>query len=164
MKYYIKQKVFSLVDRFEVYDEFDEVVYTVEGEFFSFGKKYHIYNTDGYEIAYIHQKLLTFLPKFEVYVDETEVAEIVKDFSLFVPAYHIELLDWNIEGEFWAHDYKITSYGSIVATISKEWFTWGDKYWIDVEDEYDQVMVVATVLAIDACLETSASVSANNTN
>ena len=42
MKLYIKQKVFSWVDRFTVFDETGADKYYVEGEFFSWGKKLHV--------------------------------------------------------------------------------------------------------------------------
>ena len=40
-----------------------------------------------------------------------------------------------------------------VATISKEWFTWGDAYEIDVDDSVEPVLALAVVLVIDACLD-----------
>ena len=55
---YMKQKVFSLKDRFTIKDEYDTDVYYVEGEFLSLGKKLHVYNTRDEEVAYIQQKLL----------------------------------------------------------------------------------------------------------
>ena len=56
MKLYIKQKVFSWKDKFFVKDEFGNDRYYVEGELFSLGKKLHIYDMNGNELAFIHQK------------------------------------------------------------------------------------------------------------
>ena len=42
MKLYIKQKVFSWVDRFTVFDETGADKYHGEGEFFSWGKKLYV--------------------------------------------------------------------------------------------------------------------------
>ncbi len=53
MKLYIRQRVFSWVDRFTVKDEAGQDQYSVEGEFFSFGKKLHVCNMDGMEAAFI---------------------------------------------------------------------------------------------------------------
>jgi len=56
LKYYIKQKVFTLKDKFTVKDETGSDIFYVEGEFFSIGKKLHLYTMDGTEQAYIHRR------------------------------------------------------------------------------------------------------------
>ena len=49
MKLYIKQKVFSITDKFTVKDETEQDKYFVEGEFFTLGKKLHIKDMNGTE-------------------------------------------------------------------------------------------------------------------
>lgn len=163
MKLYIKQKFFSWKDKFTVYDEHGADKYYVEGEFFSFGKKLHIYDLNGREVAYIEQKILSFLPRFFVYVNGTEVAEIVKQFSLFRPRYSIEGLGWEIDGDFWAHDYVITQNGRTIVTIAKEWMTWGDSYELDISNEFDEIVALAVVLTIDCVMATQNAASASTT-
>ena len=68
IKLYMKQKVFSVRDRFTVRDGSGQDRYYVEGEFFSIGKKLHICDMMGNEVSYIQQKVLAFLPSFFVYV------------------------------------------------------------------------------------------------
>lgn len=128
MKLYIKQKVFSWVDRFTVFDETGADKYYVEGEFFSWGKKLHVTDLTGRETAFIQQKVFSMMPRFFVYIDGVERAEIVKRLTFFFEKYEIEGLDWTIEGDFWAHEYRITQNGREIVSISKEWFTWGDCY------------------------------------
>lgn len=57
MKLCIKQKVFSWVDRFTVFDGTGADKYYVEGEFFSWGKKLHVTDRTGRETAFIQQKV-----------------------------------------------------------------------------------------------------------
>ena len=64
MNLYIKQKVFSWKDRFSVFDENQNICFTAESEFFSLGKKLHLYDSMHREAAFIRQKLLSFLPKY----------------------------------------------------------------------------------------------------
>ena len=52
MKLYIKEKVFSWTDRFTVRDEQGNDKYYVEGEFFSWGKKLHVYDLHDREVAF----------------------------------------------------------------------------------------------------------------
>ena len=153
MKLYIKQKIFSWNDKFSVFDANGEERYVVEGEFFSWGKKLHVYDSAQREAAVIRQEVLTFLPKFIVSVDGQEIAEIVKEFTFFKPKYRIDGLGWAIDGDFWDHDYEITKNGSTIVSISKEWFTWGDCYELDIESPEDEITALAVVLAIDCVLE-----------
>ena len=44
----------------------------------------------------------------------------------------------------------ICVHGREVVSISKEWFTWGDCYALDIADSADEMLALAVVLAIDA--------------
>lgn len=153
MKLCIQQKVFSFRDRFYVTDEFGEERYYVEGEIFSLGKKLHVFDMQGREVAFIKQELLTFMPRFEVYIGEELAAEIVKEFTLFRQAYRVDGPGWAVSGDFFAHEYEIRDPVGPVVSISKEWFTWGDCYQLDISPAADTVLALAVVLAIDCVLE-----------
>jgi len=77
----MKQKVFSWGDRFTVWDENGNDRYYVRGEMFSLGKKLHLTDTAGAEVAFIQQKAFSFRPRFYVYMNGALQAEIVKDFT-----------------------------------------------------------------------------------
>ena len=76
----------------------------------------------------------------------------------------MEGLGWTVKGNFWAHDYKITSHSRIIASISKRWFSWGDTYEIDISDDADEVMAICVVLIIDAVIAQSESIAAASSN
>ncbi len=159
MKLYIRQKVFSWKDKFKVYDGGGEEKYNIEGEIFSLGKKLRVYDRQGKEAAFIAQKVFSFLPRYFVYIDGNEVAEIVKQFTFFRPKYSIEGLGWEIEGDFFAHDYVITKNSRSIVTIKKQWMTWGDCYELDIESDSDEIIALAVVLAIDCVMAAQSSVS-----
>ncbi len=162
MKLYIKQKVFSFKDRFFVKDMYGNDRYAVEGELFSWGKKLHVYDMSGNEIAFIQQKVFSFLPRFFVFVGGEQIAEIVKRWTFLTPKYEIEGLSWDIRGDFFAHNYQITKNGFPIVTIRKEWMTWGDTYEIDIEDPADEIVALAVVLTIDCVMAAQAAASASN--
>lgn len=164
MRLIIKQKVFSWTDRFRVWDEDDHDRYYVEGEFFSFGKRLHIMDADDREVALVQQKVFSFLPRFFVLVDGVQVAEIVKEFTFFHPRYTIDGLGWDIDGDFFAHDYSISQDGREIVTIHKEWLTWGDCYVLDIADPKDTVTALAVVLAIDCVQAAAAAAGAASAN
>ena len=159
MKLYMKQKIFSWVDRFTVKDENGQDKYHVEGEFFSFGKKLHIYDMAGNERAFIQQKVFSLLPRFYVYVNGQQIAEIVKEFTFLSQRYRLEGMGWSINGDFWAHDYEIVQNNRPIVTIHKQWMTWGDCYELDIADERDEIAALSVVLAIDCVLAASAAAS-----
>ena len=155
MNLYIQQKVFSWKDRFAVCDANQNPVYYVEGEFFSFGKKLHIYDTSGREVCFISQELFRFLPTYQIHIAGRPDVAITKKFTFFVQRYILDGVDWEIEGDFWAHEYQMNAPYGPIAALSKEWFTWGDTYQLTVYQPENAILALAVVLAIDAANETN---------
>lgn len=150
MKLLFKQRFFSWLDSYDIYDECGNTVFTVEGKL-SWGHKLHILNAGGEHIATIKEEVLTFLPKFELYINDAPIGRITKEFTFFKPTFHIDYNGWQVEGNFWEWDYTITdSSGNAVAFVSKQLFNWTDTYVIDVVNPADALCALMTVLAIDA--------------
>ncbi|MFT5871261.1 MAG: hypothetical protein ACI8WT_000179 [Clostridium sp.] len=53
MKFYIREKVFSIGDNFNIKDVSGNDVFNVMGKIFSIGNKLRIYDMDNNEIVYI---------------------------------------------------------------------------------------------------------------
>ena len=68
MKLIIKQQFFTLFDKFDVYDEGDNIVYTVEGQF-ALTKTLSVLDHDGNEAAKLTRRFFTILPTFDIEVD-----------------------------------------------------------------------------------------------
>lgn len=150
MKLLFKQRFFSWLDSYDVYDENGNTVFTVEGKL-DWGHRLHILDSYGTHIGTVKQVLLTFLPKFELYVGENLVGTICKEFTFFTPSFTVDVKNWNVEGELFEWDYTIKDgVGRIVAVISKELWNFTDTYSIDVENEEDALYALMVVLAIDA--------------
>ncbi len=155
MKLYIKEHIFTWGDKFSVRDAQGEEKYSVQGEVFTWGKKLHVYDRFGREAAFIRQKITLGMPRFVVEVNGREVAEIKREFTWFVPKYYVYGLDWDVQGEFFAHEYVVSKAGRAIVTISREWMTWGDSYELDIADGADELVALAVVLAIDCVVESS---------
>ena len=159
MNFYMEQEIFSFTDRFSIFDERGNERFYIEGEVFSFGKKLHFYDPDGRERAFIDQKLFSFLPTYNISIDGFHVAEVVKQFTFFYPTYDVSTSDgryWKVDGDFFDHEYAVYDGDRMVASVSKDWFTWGDVYRISVSDQVDPILALSIVLVIDACLEAEA--------
>lgn len=148
MKLYIKQKVFSWRDRFAVYSESRRDRWFAQGEIFTLGRKLHVYDASGAEVAFIRQKILSFLPRYYIVTGGREY-EFVKEFTLLRPKYTIRNLGWTVDGNFWEHDYAVTDERGVIMRISKAWLTWGDFYELDIYDAGDELLCVCVALAID---------------
>ena len=105
MKLYMRQHVFTIGDRFNVWDEDGHDRWFVEQELLTWGKILRVYDLSGREAASIHQEVLTFRPRFTVTIGGQECAQVVQHFTLFVQEYTVEGPDWHIEGEFLAHEF-----------------------------------------------------------
>jgi len=120
---------------------------------FSFGHKLHVYDESGNEVAFIQQKVMSFLPKFFIYINGQEVTQIVKEFTFLKPSYRVDGMGWSLSGNFFQHDYILSSAEKTVMRVSKEWFTWGDSYSLDIADVEDALLCLCVVLAVDCVLE-----------
>ena len=151
MKLLIKQRIFSWTDSYDVYDEGGQARYQVSAEFFSLGHKIHVYDKrTGSEVGAICEKLFTFLPQFEIVVNGQSQGVIRKEFSFFVPKYHVDYRGWDVEGDIMGWDYRVTQGGREILSISKELFRWSDTYVLDFLDPANEIPGLLLVLAIDA--------------
>lgn len=160
MKLYIKQKVFSLNERFTVKDEYGYDKYFVEGQFLSIPKKFIICDSNGCPAAEITKKLLSLPQRYFVDAGGVWIAEITKEITLFTHRFTVSGPNWTVKGDFFAHEYTIYRGNTIAATVSKEWFSWGDSYVINVPDTRDELIALAVVIVIDESI--SDSNNANN--
>lgn len=150
MKLYMKQKVFSWSDRFFVKDEDEKDIYAVEGEFFTWGKKLHIYDMSGKEVAFIKQKLASMSPQYIVEINGQEVCSIVKKPSLLRPSYKVNGLSWLISGNAGEHEYSITHNDRTIMNLTKHFLTWGDSYELNIADEKNALVCLCIAIAIDS--------------
>ena len=150
MKLLFKQRAFSWFDSYDIYNEYGETVFTVEGQP-SWGKCLHILNAAGEHIGTVQQKVFTFLPRFELYAYGEYLGSLCKEFSFLTPRFTLDCSDWEIEGSFMEWDYTIQSPSrGPVAAITKELFNWTDTYVIEVDDPQNALCALMVVLAIDA--------------
>ena len=159
MKLYIRQKVFSWRDRFAVIDESGREKWFAQGEIFTLGRKLHVYDTSGAEVAFIWKKLLSFRPRYFIEIGNNQF-EFVKELTLLRPRYTIRNLDWVADGNFFQHDYSVSSNFGEVMHISKAWLTWGDFYELDIYDPQNELLCLCVALAID-CMNADAAAASS---
>lgn len=153
----MRQKVWSFGDDFTIKDEAGNDVARVVGQVMSLGDKLSIYDMNGHERAAIRQVLMSWGPTYEIY-REGQLAAVVKKqlFTLFRTAFTVDVPGPNdlvAEGNFTDHEYTFSRGATPVAAVSKQWFTWGDTYGIDVAPGEDVVLIVASTVVIDMVID-----------
>ncbi|MGI6085320.1 MAG: LURP-one-related/scramblase family protein [Acetivibrionales bacterium] len=151
---YIKQKVFSFGDKYNIFNEEGQPVFSVQGEVFTFGAKIHIYDAAGTEVIFIEQKLFRFLPEYHIYSGDTLSAIIKKEFSFFIPKLNIqsEYGDYTLVGNLFGRDFSILRNDIVVGELHKAWLSWGDSYELIINNDDDIPLFCALTIAIDHCI------------
>lgn len=149
MKLLFKQRAFTWFDSYDIFDETGNTVYTVQGRL-AWGHRLEISDAAGNYLGQVRQEVLTFRPRFSLFIGENCVGQLRKEFALFKPVFTLDCNGWEIEGNFWEWDYRVTEGSRIVMTVSKELFHWTDTYQMDIADPKDALLCLMIVLAIDA--------------
>lgn len=163
MKYYVKQKVFTLKDKFFIKDFDQNEVYEVQGKFLSISNKLKLLRTDGSEVLNSKKKLFRLFPKYEIFTPEGDVlATIQRKFGLR-PKFNVEMghVELKVEGSFFAHSFGILKDERTIASIEKKVFSFGDSYEIDIEDETNLELLLFIVIIIDQVIHESKKKSIN---
>lgn len=150
MKLLFKQRLFSWLDSYDIYDEQGDVLFVVKGEL-AWGHCLQIWDAQGQHVGTVKEKVLTFLPVFDLYEGDNYIGNVKKEFTFFVPKFHLEYRNWQIEGDIMEWSYQMTEpSGAVAATAEKKLLNWTDTYEIDVTRTEDALYALMIVLAIDA--------------
>ena len=153
MRYVMRQKLLSLADNFTIKNEREQDVFLVKGKVFSFGDKLSFQDLAGNELVFIDQRLLNWSPTYELWKGGELLAVVKRElFSFIHHRFTVDVPgpnDLEAEGDFLDHEYTISRGGSVVATVSKRWFSWADTYGIEIADGEDDVLVLATAVVVD---------------
>ena len=143
----LKQKVFSWFDSYNIYDENENVIYKIKGEF-SWGHLLRIYDESDTEVGLLKQKVFTLFPKFTLRIKDKEYL-LNKEFTFLKEVFSIDDLDVEVKGDFWGWNYEIKKRDELIARISKK-LSYTDVYEINIKNEKNSVLVLLIVLSIDA--------------
>jgi uncharacterized protein YxjI len=167
MRYFMKEKLFSLGRKFIVKDEFGEDAFIVEGGLLPvFGDCLYFRDLAGNELAYLKQirpaagqtdirdgVLVSSYIVCEIYHQNKLWAAVKSQGSTFTQCrFFIDVPgpdDLEASGDFSGHTYRFTRHGLEVARVSKEWFTLTDLYDVKCLRKEDDVLILASTVAID---------------
>ncbi len=154
MRYQVKQKIFSIGESFTIKDENGTDIYKAKGQILSIGKKLRLFDMADNELCYIGQKLFKLLPEYDIYINGRHVANVKKKLAFFKNDFVIKSTEgeYYVEGDIFALEFNIVKDGVTAAYVSKQFFSFSDKYGVDIADDQDQIINLALVIVIDmAC-------------
>ncbi|GKX31209.1 hypothetical protein SH1V18_36890 [Vallitalea longa] len=151
MRFQVREKIFSFGDDFTIKDEMGNDFFIIRGKVFSLGDKLQLFNMSGEELFYIEQKLLRMLPEYTIFKNGNPVALVKKKVAFFGSKFIIESEYgyYEIEGKPFNYNFSIMKNNNVVATVSKEFFSFSDTYGVDISDNEDYGFIIALVIVID---------------
>lgn len=153
MRYVIREKLFHLTEDSAITDENGQVVFQVQGKFFSLHDRLSLRDAAGNEVVQIARRLIALTPTYEITRGGQEIAEMRKRFfTPFGDRYAIDIPgpdDLEMRGNFLEHEFVITRGGATVATISKQWLSLSATYGVETAPGQDDVLILACVLVMD---------------
>lgn len=156
MKFYIKPKHFAHKRSFMIKDDGQNNLFRIKGKFLLGLKTLTIQDMNSQKL-YETSKRSAF-NKYKLYDITNEkgekVASIKRSRSLFKPKFMIEVngTTLTIKGSLYQHSFSINDDTSTLASMSKQVFSFGDAYEIDVITEKNPLLHLFIMVTIDQFL------------
>ena len=164
MKLFVKEKLFSIRNKYYIYNENKELEYEIESKVISIGDKTTIYDKNHNVVAYIEQELFHFMPHYNVYIEDEYKYQIKKKFKMFKNDYELSNL-YKVTGSTFNLNFTIiNNYGKEIALVNRKFLSIGDKYQIEILDEKDIYTILTIIVAITNDVDRDQANSANSSN
>jgi uncharacterized protein YxjI len=151
--YLIRERFFRLGEDSDVTNEQGRPVLQVDGKVLSLHDRLVLRDPAGQEAAQVHRKLVALRPTYRITVGGQQAAEVRKHlFTPFGDRLTIDVPgpdDLEMTGDLLDHEFTIRRGDQTVATVSKRWFSVRDTYAVDVAEGEDDLLILASVLALD---------------
>jgi uncharacterized protein YxjI len=153
MRYVIKERMIRLGEDSDILDESGRPVLHVDGKVLTLHDRLVIEDMAGQELGSVHRRLVALRPTYEITINGRQAATVKKHFfTPFRDKFTVDVPgpdDLEMSGSLLDHDYTIRRGRQTVATVSKAWLSIRDTYGIDIVDGEDELLILASVLALD---------------
>jgi len=151
--YQIKERFLAVGEDSDITDGSGRPVLHVDGKVLSLRDRLVIRDPAGREVAQIHRRLAALRPTFRIDLGGREAAEVRKHlFTPFHDRFTIDVPgpdDMEMSGDLLDHEFIVRRGDRTVASVSKRWASIVDSYAVDVAEGEDDLLVLASVLALD---------------
>jgi uncharacterized protein YxjI len=151
--YVIREKLFRLGEDSDIFDESGRLVLHVDGKVMSLHDRLILRDPQGREVAQVSRKLVSLRPTYQISIGGEPAAQIRKRlFTPFVDRFTVDIPgpdDLEMSGDLFDHEFTIRRGEQIVATVSKQWLSLRDTYAVQIAPGENDLLVLASVLALD---------------
>jgi uncharacterized protein YxjI len=155
--YVIREHLLRLGENSNITDEAGQPVLHVDGKVLSLHNQLILRDPAGRETGQVHRKLAALRPTCEITIDGKDAAEVRRHLlAPFGERFTIDVRgagDLEIRGDLLSHEFTIDRDGRTVAAISKRWLTATTSYVVDIAPGEDDLLVLASVLALDPAID-----------
>ncbi len=150
-KFYVKERLFAIGAKFDVYDEEGNNIFISEADKFDIGKNINIYDSNNKKVLYMRQQIRLGSHKYITYDENMrEIATVKKEFM--TPEYNITgsvgVMNMS-SSSILGRNYEIKKDGITVGRISKEFTLGRDRYFLEVIDENYTLFFIGLLIMID---------------
>lgn len=155
--YCIEEVMFSRLPHFTIKDDAGVECYEVGCEKWSLKKNLILKDVNGIELAQIIQTSV-WIHRYEIYEDGVLSARFRVESALFKTNLYIDGPNWEIVGKLKGSKFDIIDLdGGIHASITRDRSNWGDTYYIDIAPGESEILLLATVIVLNAILDSNES-------
>ena len=154
--YVIRERLFRLGEDSDITDEAGQQVLHVDGKVLSLHNRLILRDPAGREVGQVHRKLAALRPTYEITLDGTDAKVRKHLLTPFGERFTIDVHGaggMEIRGDLLSHEFTIDRDGHTAAAISKRWLTATASYAVDVAPGEDDVLILASVLALDLTID-----------
>lgn len=153
-QFYLKQKVFSMTDRYKIYDDQQKELYEVRSKLLSITNKMEFTRISDGQVLFHFQKQLLHLMSTYTLMDgnHQKLATVKRKLAFVNKKVSVETSEttYQVEGNFTGHQFSIMNQGQEVANLRKKWISWGDAYEISVFQDDHAEFFLALVILLDS--------------
>jgi uncharacterized protein YxjI len=157
MRYVIREQFFHLGEDSQITDESGQALYEVDGKVLTLHNTLVMHDLRGEEVATVKRELIALTPTYRIDRPGKSPAQVRKHLiNLFGDHYTIDIPgpdDLEMDGDLFDHEYQIKRAGAVIATISKQWIALTATYGVETAPGEDDVLLLASVLALDLAKE-----------
>lgn len=150
MKLYIKQRVFTYKDKFDIRNSSNHVEYTAKGKIFALSKRFNISNSKGKKVAVIKKRIFSIFPQYKIEIIGDRTYRLKRKFTFFKQKYTVKPIDWELKGDFINRNYEVLNKKETIMSFRKHWFKWGDSYELDIPNHNNALLSLCLAIAVDS--------------
>jgi uncharacterized protein YxjI len=155
IRYQLREDLISIGDDFWIENENGERVFRVDGKILRISKTYAFLDMAGNTLCRIKERLLTIKDTMEIEDAEGKEMAVIRK-ALISPLrdrWNVKVRngpDLDVQGNILDHEYTISQGRQRMAEVSKKWFRLTDTYGVEIADNQNDILILATVVAMDA--------------